>query len=75
MASFGEKIKTLSDREVQRTYRIHSTISVGFAAIFILIGLATHSIVVPGLLGLFIVVGNGYLASQCKQELDRRAGG
>lgn len=74
MASYVDQIKAHSDQSFQSTYRMHMSIAIGFAVVLLLIAWATQSIVIPGLLGLIIVIGNGYRASQCKQEIDRRVG-
>jgi len=74
MASYVDQMRAHSDQKLQSIYRMHMSIAIGFAVVFLLFGLATQSIVIPGLLGLFIIIGNGYRASQCKQEIDRRGG-
>lgn len=74
MPSYVEQMKTYSDQKLRSLYRMHMGFAVGFAVLIVLIGLAAQSIVIPGLLGLVIIIGNGYRASQCKQEIDRRAG-
>lgn len=73
MASYVEQMKMHSDQKLRSLYRMHMGFAVGFAALIFLVGLATQNIVIPRLLGLFIIIGNGYRASQCKQEIDRRA--
>ncbi len=68
-----ENVAKLDDKKLKSNYRLHMTFAIGFSVFVVLLALATQSIVLPGLLGLVVIVGNGYAAYVTKQEINRRS--
>lgn len=67
-----ENVANLDDKKLRFNYRLHMTFVIGFAVVFLLLTITTQSIVLPGLLGIIIIGGNGYGAYVTKQEIDKR---
>jgi len=63
----ARNIAKATEKQLQTSYRLHTTLAVGFSMLAVFIPPATQSIVVPGLLGLIIIGSNGYLAYLTKQ--------
>jgi len=73
MASYAERMKNVPDEKLRSNYRLNLGFAIGFAVLLAMLAFASQFTVLPGLLGVVIIGGNGYAASKAKQELERRA--